>query len=214
MQPSALFQDDISAIVLSAGQGLRMGGVDKGLQMFKGKPLVQHMLERLGPQVSHLMVNANRHLDLYRSFCDEVWADEEPGLGGPLAGFLVGLEKAKRPFLMTVPCDTPLIPLDLSERLYRAMSSTQADMAVVRSVDHSPKMSSQDDSPPLRAQPVLCMMRGHLAPRLRQFMTRGERKVSAWSREIHTVWVDYDQPNDEPKAFSNLNTLEDLHALE
>jgi molybdopterin-guanine dinucleotide biosynthesis protein A len=160
------------------------------------------------------MVNANRHLDLYRSYCDEVWSDEEPGFAGPLAGFWVGLAHAKCPYLMTVPCDTPLIPLDLSERLYSALSSTQADMAVVRSVDNCPKRNTPDDAPPLRAQPVLSMMRSHLAPRLRQLLSRGERKVSAWSREIHTVWVDYDQVDDDPNAFSNLNTLEDLYALE
>jgi len=204
---------NISAIVLCGGRGLRMGGVDKGLQAFKGQPLVQHVLYRLQPQVSQLMVNANRHLDQYQAFCAEVHPDEEDDFAGPLSGFLVGLEHARHPYLMTVPCDTPLIPMDLGERLYLGLSQSQANMDMIRSKDISFKHTTASNVP-MRAEPVFCMMRTHLAPQLRVHIQAGMRKVTDWGKAMNAVWVDYDQEGDDPSLFSNINTLEDLHDLE
>lgn len=204
---------NISAIVICGGRGLRMGGVDKGLQAFKGQPLVQHVLHRLQPQVSQLMINANRHLDQYQAFCAEVHPDEDDDFAGPLSGFLVGLEHARLPYLMTAPCDTPLIPMDLGERLYLGLSQSQANMAMIRSKDISFNHTTASNVT-MRREPVFCMMRTHLAPQLRVHMQAGMRKVTDWGIEMDAVWVDYDQEGDDPSVFSNINTLEDLHALE
>ena len=94
-----------------------MGGVDKGLQNFHGMPLALHALMRLAPQVGEVMINANRNLGAYESFGVPVWPDALPDYAGPLAGFLTGLERCETPYLVTVPCDTPLFPHDLVARL-------------------------------------------------------------------------------------------------
>jgi molybdopterin-guanine dinucleotide biosynthesis protein A len=112
---------DITGLVLAGGRGSRMGGVDKGLQNHMGAPLAMHALMRLGPQVGQLMVNANRNLGAYEAFGAPVWPDANPDYAGPLSGFLAGLEHCDTPYLVTVPCDSPLFPLDLVQRLAAAL---------------------------------------------------------------------------------------------
>jgi molybdopterin-guanine dinucleotide biosynthesis protein A len=100
----------ITGMVLAGGRGSRMGGVDKGLQGFRGMPLAMHALFRLQPQVGEMMINANRNLAAYESMGVPVWPDALPEYPGPLAGFLAGLERCETPYLVVVPCDTPLFP--------------------------------------------------------------------------------------------------------
>src|SRR6478735_5870112 len=111
---------DITGLVLAGGQGSRMGGVDKGLQPFRGRPMVAHVIERLAPQVHSILVNANRNPEAYAEFGHRVVSDEIEGFAGPLAGFERGLAHATTPFLVTVPCDSPFLPTDLVERLRAA----------------------------------------------------------------------------------------------
>ena len=110
-------REDITGIVLAGGRGSRMGGVDKGLQNHKGVPLALHALLRLQPQVGESMVNANRNLAAYESFGVPVWPDAQTDYAGPLSGFLAGLEQCGTRWLATVPCDSPLFPTDLVQRL-------------------------------------------------------------------------------------------------
>ena len=112
---------DVTGIILAGGRGSRMGGVDKGLQNFQGMPMALTALMRLGPQVSEVMINANRNLSAYESFGTAVWPDGLADFAGPLAGFLVGLERAETPYLVTIPCDCPCCPLDLVQRLGDAL---------------------------------------------------------------------------------------------
>ena len=110
-------REDITGLVLAGGRGSRMGGVDKGLQNHHGVPLAMHALLRLAPQVGSTMINANRNLAAYESMGVPVWPDALPDYAGPLAGFLAGLERCETPWLVTVPCDSPLFPDDLVARL-------------------------------------------------------------------------------------------------
>ena len=125
----------ITAMVLAGGRGSRMGGVDKGLQNFNGTPLALHALLRLniqsGGPLGGTMFNANRNLAAYESFGAPVWPDVVGEFAGPLAGFLTGLERCETPYLMTVPCDTPLFPLDMIERLSHAMNRDDSDIGMV-----------------------------------------------------------------------------------
>src|SRR5690606_20671309 len=123
-------KDDITGLILAGGRGSRMGGVDKGLQNFRGLPLALHTLMRLGPQVGTVMVNANRNLAAYESFGAEVWPDVIADFAGPLAGFLTGLERCETEFLVTVPCDTPRFPQDLVQRLAEALEREDAEIAM------------------------------------------------------------------------------------
>ena len=199
----------ITGLILAGGQGRRMGGVDKGLQNFHGIPLALHTLMRLGPQVDSVMVNANRNLAAYESLGASVWPDASADFAGPLSGFLVGLERAETPYVLTVPCDTPRLPLDLAERLATAMERDNADIAMAAAPetdDHGQTL--------LRPQPVFCLMKIELSESLVRFTHGGGRKIDAWTSQHHTVIVPFDTANDDPLAFANINTLHELQALE
>lgn len=195
----------VTGLVLAGGRGSRMGGVDKGLQPFRGRPLARHALDRLSPQVGALLVNANRHTDTYQAWGMTVVADAMPQeFAGPLAGFLAGLRACRTPWLCTVPCDTPLFPTDMVERLSAAAESEGADIAMA---------CAREEDGQWRAQPVFCLLRASLADSLQAFMRAGGRKIDAWTGQHRTVQLRFDAPADA-HAFFNANTLEELRQLE
>lgn len=199
----------ITGWILAGGQGLRMDGADKGLQLFQGQPLVQHSLERLRPQVNTVCINANRHGDHYRAWGCEVFPDTEPGFAGPLMGFLTGLEHCPTEWLAVVPCDSPLFPLDLVSRLADAAQDQQALIAVV----NAPETDRQGHTA-LRAQPVFCLLHRSLKDSLRAFLNQGGRKIDAWTSQHPLALVDFTQSSSGHSAFANANTWADLQTLE
>ncbi len=199
----------ITALVLAGGRGSRMGGVDKGLQTFNGLPLALHTLMRLqmqeGALIGEVMLNANRNLAAYEAFGVPVWPDTLADYAGPLAGFMTGLERCETAWLMTVPCDTPLFPLDLATRLAQALDRENADIAMA---------AAKEEDGQLRAQPVFCLLRADLLESLVAFIQGGGRKIDRWTALHKTVIVPFDAPGDDPRAFFNANTLAELHSLE
>jgi len=187
----------VTGLVLAGGQGSRMGGADKGLQAFRGKPMVQHVVERLAPQVDELLVNANRNVEAYARFGYRVVADEIEGFAGPLAGFERGLAHAAGELVVTAPCDSPFLPADLVARLREALESRDAELAVA-------KTGSQ-------AHPVFSLMRRSVHASLRDFLSSGQRKIDRWYGGLAVVEVAFD---DEADAFLNINTLDELTGLE
>ena len=204
---------EITALVLAGGRGSRMGGVDKGLQKFRDTPMALNALLRLqvqaGGLVGGLMVNANRNLAAYEAFGHPVWPDSLPDYAGPLAGFLTGLAHCETPYLLTVPCDTPMFPLDLAQRLAAAFDDPATEIAMV-----SAREGENGASGDLRIQPVFCLMRADLLPSLTAFTQAGERKIDRWTGQHRTVVVPFDQPGDDRQAFFNANTLAELQSLE
>lgn len=204
---------DISAIILAGGRGSRMGGVDKGLQGFNGTPLALHTLMRLqmqqGGPLAQVMINANRNLAAYEAFGMPVWPDVLADYAGPLAGFLTGLERCETPYLMTAPCDTPLFPLDLVQRLALGMAAADADIAMVSAPE-----TDHEGSPVMRAQPVFCLLKAELLESLVEFTHQGGRKIDGWTAKHNTVLVPFNQPSDDPRAFFNANTIVELQSLE
>jgi molybdenum cofactor guanylyltransferase len=200
---------DITAIILAGGRGSRMGGVDKGLQNFNGAPLALHTLMRLqmqeGGLVSEVMVNANRNLSAYESMGVPVWPDADSDFAGPLSGFLVGLERCETPYLLTVPCDTPLFPLDLAARLLDALEQNDADIAMAAAPEADEQGQMQ-----VRPQPVFCLLKHDLMESLVAFMNGGGRKIDAWTAQHKTAVVQFE----DAKAFFNANTIAELHQLE
>ena len=201
-------KNQITGIVLAGGRGSRMGGVDKGLQLYNDTPLAKHALQRLRPQVGQLLINANRNLEIYQTWgsaiAAEVVVDKLADFAGPLAGFLVGLQQCKTPFLMTVPCDTPRFPSNLVARLSEALVQNDADITMV---------SNPDDEGVLRHQPVFCLMKRELVESLTSFTDAGGRKIGAWAMQHKLARVNFNEVHDDPKAFYNANTLEDLQQL-
>ena len=120
----------ITGLILAGGRGSRMGHVDKGLQIFRGAPMALHVMVRLRRKSAQLLINANQNLGPYEGFGVPVWPDEIPGFAGPLAGLQTGLRHCETPYLVTAPCDSPFLPVDLVARLYAALSEAQADLAV------------------------------------------------------------------------------------
>lgn len=194
----------ITGLVLAGGRGTRMGGVDKGLQPYHGLPLALHALLRLGPQVGATMINANRNLAAYESFGAPVWPDADAEFAGPLAGFLVGLERCETPYLATVPCDTPAFPEDLVARLAAALEAGAADLAMAR----SPDAESGRAGP--QVQPVFCLLRSALLDDLVAFVGSGGRKIDVWTARHRCAMVDFA----DGAAFFNANTLDELRRLE
>lgn len=174
-----------------------MNGVDKGLVLLQGKPLITHVIERLVPQVDEIFINANREITTYSKFGYGVLQDEADDFLGPLAGFLLGLKHAKHDYVLTVPCDSPLLPLDLTEGLLIGMTEADADIAVANSDNN--------------VHPVFCLMKKSALPSLIEFLEADERKVSAWQHSLNYIEVDF---SDASNGFINLNTFEDLKALE
>lgn len=196
---------DITGLILAGGRATRMGGSDKGLQNFRGVPLALHTLLRLSPQVGEVLVNANRNIAAYEAFGAPVWPDVLPDFAGPLAGFLTGLERCETPYLVTVPCDSPLFPNDLVERLAGALEAEAADIAMA---------AAPEEDGQLRTQPVFCLLRRELMESLVQFTHGGGRKIDAWTAQHKTAVVPFDRATDDPRAFFNANTLAELHRLE
>jgi len=187
----------ITGLVLAGGLGRRMGGVDKGLVELDGKPMVAHVLTRLVPQVDSVLINANQNIDRYAAFGKPVVPDRIEGFAGPLAGLHAGLSAASTPLLVTVPCDSPFLPLDLVERLRAALDAAQAQLAVPRTGD--------------QAQPVFSMVRREVLEDLAQFLAGGGRKIDAWYARLNVVEVAFD---DEAEAFANINTREELSGFQ
>ena len=190
----------ITGLVLAGGRGSRMGGVDKGLQLHLGVPLAQHALLRLAPQVGALMINANRNLATYEAMGAPVWPDALPDYPGPLAGFRAGREHCATPYLATVPCDSPRFPLDLVARLAARLESDHAEIAI----------AATEEGGALRLQPVFCLMRASVLASLIRFTESGRRKIDAWTAELRSAAVAFD----DAAAFVNANTPAELDGLQ
>jgi molybdopterin-guanine dinucleotide biosynthesis protein A len=187
----------VTGLILAGGKGSRMGGVDKGLQAFRGRRLVDHVYERLAPQVGGIIINANQNQEAYRTFGVRVVSDAIGGYAGPLAGMHAGLSVSKRPFLASVPCDSPFLAEDLIARLYARIDETGAELAVAKTGD--------------QPHPVFSLMRRGVLEHLSDFLKDGGRKIDAWYASLNVVEVAFD---DEAEAFSNFNTLEELQSRE
>lgn len=187
----------VTGVILAGGQGRRMGSVDKGLKLLRGKPMIAWVIERFAPQVDELLVNANQNLERYAQLGYRVIPDAIEGFAGPLAGLQRALAEARHELVATVPCDSPYLPPDLIERLRGALEQQSADLAVARTGD--------------QAHPVFCLCRRRVSSSLTEYLARGGRKIDAWYAKLKVTEVAFD---DNAAGFSNVNTEADLAALE
>lgn len=190
----------ITGLILAGGRGSRMGGVDKGLQTFRGMPMVSHAIRRLAPQVGMLAINANQNLEVYKEFGLPVWPDELQEFPGPLAGLQTGLTHCKTPCLLAAPCDSPFLPMDLGARLMDALQAEDADIAFAVTGDGESR----------QLHPVFCLLKTSLLPNLTQYLQGGGRKMQAWMESQHAVDVHFA----DEAAFQNINTLEELRKFD
>jgi len=173
-----------------------MGGEDKGLLDVGGRALIEHVLDRVRPQVGPIMISANRNRELYAGFGYPVLSDPLEGFQGPLAGILAGLQAVQTPLLLVLPCDGPLLSKNLVPRLLGALVDSDAEIAV-----------AHDGA---RLQPVHVLLRSRLQSSLWSYLSKGDRKIDRWYATHHMILVDF---SDEPEQFGNINTPEDRRRI-
>ena len=190
----------VTGLILAGGRGTRMGSVDKGLQPFRGKPMALHVLERLQPQVDAMLINANQNQAGYEAFGVPVWPDALAGFAGPLAGLQTGLMHCKTPYLVTAPCDSPLLPTDLVERLAAGLHAAGAEVA----------LAVTGTGATLQPHPVFCLVSIAVLPSLSAYLQAGGRKVDSWFATLAMTRVHFD----DEAAFRNINTLDELQRFD
>lgn len=183
-----------SAVILAGGRARRMGGMDKGLVEVAGEPMIQHVLRAITPQVGAIAINANRNLTQYEALGYPVISDQLADYQGPLAGMAAALQWCPSPWLLTLPCDGPLVPADLAKRLKAVIGD--GDVAVAHDGE--------------RLQPVHALLGQHCLPSLRDFLASGERKIDRWYAMLDARVADL---SDRADLFINVNTPEEQAAM-
>lgn len=189
----------ITGLILAGGRGSRMGGVDKGLQAFRGAPMVLHAILRLSPQVGPLIINANQNIGPYEGFGYPVWPDQMGGFEGPLAGLQTGLTVCETDYLVTVPCYSPFLPENLVSALAEGLTSAGAEIAVA--------VTEEEER---RTHPVFTLMKATVLTSLTAYLQGGGRKIETWYRSLPFVEVSFPDTD----AFRNINTVEELRRFE
>jgi molybdenum cofactor guanylyltransferase len=191
--------NDISGLIVAGGRSTRMGGRDKGLQILDGRPMITHIIERLQPQVGHLLINANQNHETYELFGLPVVNDVIGDFVGPLAGLHAGLIHCTTPYLLSVPCDCPFLPTDLARRLSDGLISSGADIAYAVALNQNQT----------EHHPVFCLLKRDAAVALSGYLNQGGRKVLTWVLSQSHSQVRFE----DHAAFLNINTPDDLQAI-
>ncbi|CAL1241303.1 molybdenum cofactor guanylyltransferase MobA [Candidatus Methylocalor cossyra] len=190
-------RDAITGVVLAGGRAERMGGRDKGLLLFRGRPLVTYSLEALKAVAGRILINANRHRAAYAALGYPVVADRDQGFAGPLAGLLSAMRAAQSPYVLAVPCDAPLLEGRWLERLPAALAAAHAELC-----------AAHDGH---RLHPVVLLAERRLADDLEAYLDDGGRKVERWLARHKLALADF---RDHPEVLANINTPEQLAQLE
>lgn len=185
----------VTAVILAGGRATRMGGEDKGLVELAGRAMIEHVLDAVRPQVDAVLINANRNRARYAALGHPVVADELADFQGPLAGMASGLAHCRTPLVLTLPCDGPLVPPDLVERLRRTLGDGDAAVA------HDGE----------RLQPVHALLRISVLPSLRAFLAAGGRKIDRWYAALDVREADLSA---QRELFINVNTPGERARLE
>ena len=189
--------DNITGIILAGGQAKRMSGQDKGLVQLNKKAMIEYVLNAMKPQVSTIIINANRNQTVYEEYGFPVVTDQIEGYCGPLAGMASGLQAANTPFIVTVPCDSPLIPDNLVQKLYSILQDEDAEICTAHANE--------------RLQPVFTLMKTGLLSSMLEFLNNGERKIDKWFEKHRLAIADF---SNQPDTFINVNSAEELKELE
>ena len=187
---------DITAVILAGGQGRRMGGQDKGLIEFDGRLIIEILIERLRDQHLDILINANRNQTTYQTYGYPVISDELKDFQGPLAGFASAMATVKTDFILTLPCDSPVLANNFSERFINAHNRNGAAVCVAHDGE--------------RLQPVYALINCRLLNDLKQFLESGDRKIDRWYAKYDYALVDF---SDDTAMFENINTPEDQQRL-
>ncbi len=185
--------DDITVVILAGGKGRRMGGQDKGLISYKGHDLIQHVINAISQQTQKIIINANRNQDQYKTYGFPVIADTLNDFQGPLAGFLAAMDKVETDYILTIPCDGPVISEHYMTKMKQGLENTSSELAI-----------ASDGN---RMQPVYALIPVKLSRSLSRYLTEGGRKIDSWYQQHDFTLVEF---TDESNFFININTPQDL----
>ena len=188
--------NDVTAVILAGGMGRRVGGEDKGLIDLNGKPLIAHVIDAIAPQVDSLFINANRNIEHYESFSYPVISDRKEGFYGPLAGIDAAFAATDKPYLLCVPCDTPMLPLNLLSLLYSALQNSEQAMAIASDAQ--------------RQHPVINLMNRSVHQSVMDKLEQNDLKLMKWIESVGYTSVDFSK---QPQLLKNLNSPEDINLL-
>ena len=183
---------DITAIIVAGGRSSRVDGRNQGLLTLHGKPLVQHVTEKLHSQVGQVIINTNSELNRYRKLGYPVFSDNDTLFRGPLSGLVNANSLIKTPIIMTLPCDSPFIPNNLSERLIRSFNENSEQIHVVFDG---------------KQQNMFMMFHQKKLDSIDEYLNSGGRSIYGWIEQFSATNVDF---TDQSECFLNINTLEEL----
>jgi len=184
--------DQLTCLILAGGCGSRMNDEDKGLMDWRGQPIIQHLLDHFSSSFSNIIINANRHHNIYRSYGYSIVADRISGFVGPLAGIHAGLSITQTPYVFVTPCDMPFMQAKVASQLYYKLLNTQAELAV-----------AELDG---RIEPLIMVLKITLIDRLADYLQSNQRRASQWVLQQNHIKV---AMNGMENCFININTIHD-----
>jgi len=186
-------KNEITAVILAGGQASRMDGKDKGLIVFRELPLITHVVNVVESKVSQILISANRNFEEYANF-GKVISDDLEGFQGPLAGISKALKVCSTPYLLVLPCDSPLIDEALIDSLIEKMKVSKVDICVAHdgSIMHA----------------TFALMQTKLEKSLEEFLEEGGRKMALWYRQQSLERIDV---SSHLEVLTNINRPEDFN---
>lgn len=187
----------VTGVILAGGMARRMDGQDKGLILYRGRPMIEYAIAAMSGAADQLVINANRNLDRYQAYGYDVITDATASYDGPLAGVLAVMQTMVPGLLLVMPCDSPLFTASHLQRLLDEVQQTQAEITVA--------------SDGQRWHPVFLVLQHSLLSSLQAYLGSGQRKIDRWLEQHKVYPVDF---SDCVEIFNNINTMTDLTALE
>jgi molybdopterin-guanine dinucleotide biosynthesis protein A len=181
-----------SCIILAGGEGKRANGMDKGLISYKNKPLIEHVIDTVSPQVDDIVISANRNFDAYQKYSNNVINDKSDSYRGPMAGIAASLPYCSHDSVLVVACDMPALPSNLVKRLAVAIQNKSISIATVD-----------------RHHQLAMIIKKNLLESIQQRLNNNQLKLIQWVESAPYCTINFD---DIPQAFINLNKLSDSNS--
>lgn len=179
----------VSCIILAGGEGKRVGGVDKGLLEYRGKPLIEHVIKKVSPQVDDIVISANRNTKRYELYSQKVIIDESVNYLGPMAGINAALPHCQHDRVLIVACDTPFLPSDMINRFISGQTGAQLHIASTNK----------------RLQ-LAMLIHKNLHDSISHSLNEGQLRLIQWAKSQQPEIVEFE----DGSAFKNFNYTDDF----